>query len=449
MTFWNSIKKISKKKKLILIIYLIALILFNIKIDMYQKNTREFADETSHIAYIAYLKENKVLIPKFKEMQEFETDLMSQTGDELIKENQFKENTVNHLGHPPLYYHIMNLFNVVQVEGEVVTYNLSLLRNISQAISNVAIILAFYIGYKKLKTVLGNFIYSMVLISVPLLAYVAGAVQNDVLSFLGVNIYIIGMMNLCEHKRGYLTYFLIAIGCFITFFSKLTASTVVVISYILIVLILAIKEKNLKFIFCKKWAVTLPIYAVVAIYYILLLKNYGTIAPELYNLAPEYLKTTLFYNADVYKPAYPLDVYAKRYWTKLAEYWAGINVGKTFPHHKLNETIPSLLIFSFPILNVIYMGIKKKKMDITSISISIGVYVALIIQFCKVWYEFQHVSGFLGGYYTRYYVCTMAAFSLLLAKVVDTRESDKIEKTMWCILTIFYVGMLHFITMMK
>lgn len=205
----------SKKTHIIIIIYFLALIIFNIKIDCYQVAIGEFADESAHIAYIAYLEETGRVIPKFEEMQE----MVGMAKDET---NSFEEGTVNHLGHPPLYYHLMKLFNIVQVNDGVITYNLNALRTISQIISNIALILAFVIGYSKLKSIFANFIYAMFIVSIPLITYVSGAVQNDVLSFLGMNIYILGMMKLVENKRNYLTYFLIAIGTFICLLNKLT-----------------------------------------------------------------------------------------------------------------------------------------------------------------------------------------------------------------------------------
>lgn len=212
----EQIKKLIKNKKtIIIIIYIIATVIFNIKINYYQETINEFPDESSHIAYIAYLEETKKIIPEFENMQEMKENAKTEI-------NEFEEGTTNHLGHPPLYYHIMKLFHVVQVEDGKITYNLDMLRTISQVISNIALILAFVIGYSKLKSIFANLVYAMFIVTIPLLSYISGAVQNDVISFLGVNIYILGMMKLVEKKRNYATYFLIAIGTFICLLNKLT-----------------------------------------------------------------------------------------------------------------------------------------------------------------------------------------------------------------------------------
>lgn len=211
-------------------------------------------------------------------------------------------------------------------------------------------------------------------------------------------------------------------------------------------LVLAIKEKNLKFIFCKQWLVTLPIYMVILAYYLILISRYGTINPSLGVIAPEYYKTTAFYNTKVYKPAYPLPVYAKRYWTNFCEYWTGIQFGKSFPKHSLLESIPSMFVFVIPIIYLIYQKIEKEKIDITNASIGIAVIIAVIIQFWKAYYEFLYVSGYLGAYHSRYYVCTMAAFGILLSSIVDkvvTNEKTKWKKVLCGVFVAGYIAILQ------
>ena len=167
---------------------------------------------------------------------------------------------------------------------------------------------------------------------------------------------------------------------------------------------------------------------VILAYYLILISRYGTINPSLGVIAPEYYKTTPFYNTKIYKPAYPLPVYAKRYWTNFCEYWTGVQFGKSFPKHSLLESIPSMFIFAIPIVYLIYQKIKKEEIDITNVSIGIGVIIAIIIQFWKAYYEFVYVSGYLGAYHSRYYVCTMASFGVLLGYIVDKIIRNKVEK---------------------
>lgn len=445
-------EKISKKTLIILVIYIISLIIFNMHIEQYQSYIKEFPDEYSHIAYIAYLEKTKKLVPNFKAMQEIEEqsihlrknskeiDKEKDTTNEEMEEKTtgFLDGTVNHLGHPPLYYHIMRIFGLVKVDNEIITYNRSKLRMVSQIISNIALIIAFVIAYRNLKSIRANFVYSLVLVNIPLLPYVSGAVSNDVLSFLGMNIFLLGALELTKQNRNIWTYIFLAMGTFICMMNKVTAGLIVIIAYALLIIYLAVKEKNLKFIFCKNFVITLPIYVCIFIYYIYMLCTYGTVQPTIQEMAFDYYKTTNFYNEKIYKKAYTFKMYAKRYWKGFINYWAGYNYGETFPKHELKEALISTAILITPILIYIYNKIKKIKTNMACLYICIGVYIAVLIQFIRQYIEFKTLSGYLGGYHSRYYLCAMPAFLMLTSKLIDEENMRKRTKLVVMIITVTY-----------
>jgi len=456
-------KKISKKTILVLIIYFIALIIFNIHIEQYQSYFKEFPDELSHVGYIAYLEQTGKIIPKYEEMketEEYKVHLKKYRNEILEKGNEtseipdivntkFMEETTNHLGHPPLYYHIMKLFKAVEVKDGNITYNIKTLRNISQIISNIALIITFVYAYKNLKTITANFIFAITLVNIPLLPYISGAVSNDVLSFLGLSLFLFGATNIISKKRNYMSYFLLAIGTFICMLNKVTAGVIVIFALIIMFIYLLIKERNLKFIICKQFLVTIPLYICIFIYYILIIQRYGVIQPAIQMLSPEYYKTTSFYNSTIYKPAYTLKLYSKIYWKEFVNYWAGYNYGEGFPKHELMESMISLVVFTFPIIYLIYQKIKKKKIDIVNVSICISVYIAIIIQFIRQFIEFKTLSGYLGGYHSRYYVCCMPSFIILISKLLDKEHTNKKVKIVSIILTIIYSVLMQLMLFIK
>ena len=399
--------KLSKRTIIILIIYTISLIIFNIHIEQYQSYIEEFPDELSHIAYIAYLDETGKIIPEFENMKETEKykihlreyryeimDMQNEKQPENIEkiETRFFENTTNHLGHPPLYYHIMRLFNLVKVENGNITYNLKALRNVSQIISNIALMVVFIFTYKNLKSILANFVFAILLVNIPLLPYVSGAVSNDVLSLLGLSVFLIGASELVKEKRNYFTYFLLAVGTFICMMNKVTTGLIIIIAYLIMFLYLVIKEKNIKFIMRKEFYATIPIYICILFYYFFIIQKYGAVQPLIQVIAPEYYKTTSFYNSTIYKPAYSLNMYSKMYWNNFVNYWAGYNYGKRFPKHELKESLISISIFTTPIIFFIIEKIRKKKIDIVNLAICMGVYIAIIIQFIRQFIEFKTLS---------------------------------------------------------
>ena len=449
-----------KRKNIIIIsIYIIALIMFNIKINYYQKNIYIYPDECSHIAYIAYLEQTNKLIPEFENMKELSIGTFLKEYDNSIDEREvatkiqeavksgedvtikLNENTINHLGHPPLYYHIMKIFNIVNVENGEVTYNLRELRNASQVLANIGLILAFIIGYKKLKSVTSNLIYASLIVCVPQLSFISGAVSNDVLSLVGVNVFLLGAIRLEEKNRNYLTYFLIAIGIFICALNKLTALTILFFACIFIIILLTIREKNLKFIFCKQALATLPIYMLILAYFIIIYTRYGAINPSLIHINPEYYRLTEFYDTDIYVPAYSLKYYAKIFWQGFLNYWAGYEYYRESTN--FNQVIPSALIILFPFINLIYKKIKKEKIDIVNISVALSTIIAIIIQFVRQCIEFYTVSGYLGGNQPRYYLCVMPSFMLLISEVVEksiSKDKKNIKKIIYIAICVGYIA---------
>ena len=312
-------------------------------------------------------------------------------------ETRFLENSTNHLGHPPLYYHIMKLFNLVKVQDGSITYNLEALRNISQVISNIALILVFAFAYKNLKSIVANFVFAIILVNIPLFPYVSGAVSNDVLSLLGISIFLLGANDLVKEKRNYSTYFLLAIGTFVCMMNKVTIGIIIIITYLILLIYLTIKEKNVKYMMRKEFFVTVPIYLIILLYYILILQKYGVVQPVIQAIAPDYYKTTSFYNSTIYKPAYSLKMYSKMYWNNFVNYWAGYNYGEKFPKHELKESLISISIFAIPIVYFIIEKLRKKKIDIVNLSVCVGVYITILIQFIRQFIEFKTLSRIFRG----------------------------------------------------
>lgn len=223
--------------------------------------------------------------------------------------------------------------------------------------------------------------------------------------------------------------------------NKVTASVILIISIIILFIYLMIKEKNLKFILNKKFFVILPIYIIIFVYYIIIIQKYGTVQPTIQLLNKEYYKTTLFYNSTIYTKAYSLKMYAETYWGKFINYWAGYNYGKNFPEHKIVESFISGMIFVFPFIYLFIIILKKKKIDILNFVVCLGTYVAILIQFIRQYIEFKTMSGYLGGYHSRYYLCAMPSFVMLISRIVDEEKNKKIKITESIIVVLYVILM--------
>ena len=133
-------------------------------------------------------------------------------------------------------------------------------------------------------------------------------------------------------------------------------------------------------------------------------------------------------------------MYSKMYWNNFVNYWAGYNYGELFPKHSLIKSLVSLSMFILPIIYLVVEKIRKSKIDIANLSVCIGVYIAIIIQFFRQFIEFKTVSGYLGGYHSRYYLCAMPSFVYLLCRIIDKESNNSIIRVLIIFGTIVYAG---------
>lgn len=439
------------KRIVIIIIYILATIVFNIRTNIMVDKFKEFADESEHIAYIAYLEKTNEIVPQFENMKTL--DNLPINDENGIITTKFNRTKVNNLGHPPVYYQIMRIFGMVQVENDEITYNLDGLRMVSRCITIIALMVAFYIGYTQLKSVFLNAIYSLFIVLIPLMSYVGGAVQNDVLSFLGINLFVLAALRFFENKRNYGTYILIAVSIAICLLNKLTVGLILCVAIIVILLYVIIKEKNFNIVFCKEFVVTLPIYVIIAAYYGILISRYGTINPSLAVIAPEYYIESGFYVPEIGRKNYSFLRYTRYFWKEFFLYWAGPIVNGYLIKKTIIASIPAIIaLIGFPILNFFFKDKKEKKTIIVEYSLFIGLAVAIIIQFLKAYYEFKNVSGYLGAYHSRYYVCMAVPLAIifcnLINKIFEKIENKKIQKDKNFVEIMFIILIIEFFVLL-
>lgn len=400
----------------------------------YQKYVGRFPDENAHISYIAYLEKESSIIPNFKDMK-----LLAQPSNNSNNENitsyTFGDD-FNYLGHPPLYYQILRISGAVQIKDNIVTVNINKLRLFSAILSALGILLILYIGYTRIgKNPLLHFLYAAIVVSVPMLAYDCAGINNDTLALIGLSIFIFGLLRFSEQKRNFATYLFISLGVFISFMSKLTTGLVVSIAILIYLILIFIKERNIKFLFSKKFIFTLPIYLVTASYYVLIYFQTGSIQPTYRLLDPEGFYKSVFYVNVVNRTHMNLIQYIFYFIKGFLFTWTCIVSHVALPKNggliSLNTTALIILLF-LPILLV--FKIKKRTQDSSIVLALISVYFALvisaIIQFSHAFNEYINVSGYLGGFQSRYYLCGISAIALAVIFVIkDFFDEIPVVKT--------------------
>ena len=447
-------------KYVIAITYGCALLYSIVQIGYYMIYVGHTPDEMRHISYIAYLENSRNIIPNFPEM-EFLTD---------TNPASFVPNSLNQLGHPPLYYHIMRLCNPIDNLGNGEYYiHLLRLRVFSAFFGVLAIAIVFYIGYRKISKTLPvlHLLYTAFIINIPMLLYNLSGVNNDTFVLLGCSIFFLGFLELSEGKRKYGIYWLIAIGFGLTILSKLTAGLILILMSSIFIVWHCIKEKSIRLLACRQFVSTLPVYLITICYFLIVYSQVHSFQPSLANMDMEYYQSTAFYVMFEDRTVMNFKDYFFRYWQEFFRTWTGIA-----SHISLLKLGTWLSYDRFFAILVAFMPAfclfvnKNKEYVKMFISFYISLVCVVLLQFRNAYNGFYFVSGYPGAYQSRYYLCVlpiMAFISVWLIeyaylkfreKIIMLNDKDKTEHMITRLVMIisvtisaflFYSGFIYFL----
>ena len=447
-------------KYVIAITYGCALLYSIVQIGYYMIYVGHTPDEMRHISYIAYLENSGNIIPNFPEM-EFLTD---------TNPASFVPNSLNQLGHPPLYYHIMRLCNPIDNLGNGEYYiHLLRLRVFSAFFGVLAIAIVFYIGYRKISKTLPvlHLLYTAFIINIPMFLYNLSGVNNDTFVLLGCSIFFLGFLELSEGKRKYGIYWLIAIGFGLTILSKLTAGLILILMSSIFIVWHCIKEKSIRLLACRQFVSTLPVYLITICYFLIVYSQVHSFQPSLANMDMEYYQSTAFYVMFEDRTVMNFKDYFFRYWQEFFRTWTGIA-----SHISLLKLGTWLSYDRFFAILVAFMPAfclfvnKNKEYVKMFISFYISLVCVVLLQFKNAYNGFYFVSGYPGAYQSRYYLCVlpiMAFISVWLIeyaylkfreKIIMLNDKDKTEHMITRLVMIisvtisaflFYSGFIYFL----
>lgn len=392
---------------------------------MYYSNyVGRFPDEITHISYVAYLQETNKIIPEFKDMTVLEsTNAKSPPASALTTRNnlagtfRFGEK-FNTLCHPPLYYQIMRLSGGISISNGNVVIHLFRLRLFTMGIACLAMLLVFYIGWSRIgKNPFFHLLYAVICVSVPMLAYDCAGVNNDTLSLLFVTIFTLGLLRFSEKQRTTGTYFLIGAGVLGAFLSKLTSGIIVSVTLALFVLYLIFKEKNIKFIFSRQFLASLPFYAVTGAYFIAVKLQTGSFQPDFLRLSPDKYYTSAHYKAPTDRKVMNLHQYIGYFFDNFTQTWvsiqAHVSLNKSVNYYDIS-TIALVIIMFLPLFAYIKLHYKRSGNPMAPVigTMYLSTVATVLLQFYHGYNEFKNVSGYEGGFQSRYYLCCIAMFGL-------------------------------------
>ena len=379
-------------------------------------------DESAHIAYVYYLKESGEIIPHFEDMHIFNNVVMKWSEEPNY---EYQLPLVNYLCHPPLYYHIMRLAGgFASTESDVVvTIQKMQLRYFSMFIALIGVAIMLYIGYSRLSKDRPwlHLLYAITITSIPMLSYELCAVTNDALALVTGAICILGLIRFCEEKRGLGTYMLIAAGISASLLTKLTTAMLCIFMALIVLIVTMIKERSLKSLFAKEFLLSIPVYAIAVIYYVLIYNRYGTIHPSLELItSKEYFENTIYYVAESKRASYTFNEYLSYYFERFFLSWSGIeSIHRFMKTYTYSLTaIPFELLWIIPVL--LFTPLVNKKAGSLSLPLQAG-WIACVLTFIyqlKSAYGTYLTRGYLGGFASRYYLPFLPVLALALGTIL-------------------------------
>ncbi len=379
-------------------------------------------DESAHIAYVYYLHETGEIIPHFEDMHIFNNVMMKWSTEPNY---EYQESLVNYLCHPPLYYHIMRLAGgFTPTDSDVVvTIQKMQLRYFSLAISMIGVGLMLYIGYSRLTKQRPwlHLLYAVTITSIPMLSYELCAVTNDALALVTGTICILGLIRFCEGKRNLGTYMLIAVGISASLLTKLTAAMLCIFMALIVLVVTMIKERSLKGLIAKEFFISIPVYVIAAVYYILVYQRYGTIHPSLELIcSKDYFENTIYYVSKAERVSFTFKEYLSYYFERFFLSWSGIEsiyrFMKTFTYSL--TAIPFELLWVLPVL--LFIPVVNKKAGSLALPLQAG-WISCALTFIyqlKSAYGTYITRGYLGGFASRYYLPFIPVLALALAVIL-------------------------------
>lgn len=422
------------RAKWVLAIYAFAFLFFVFKMLFYSQYVARFPDEIQHISYIAYLEETHALVPDFRSMTVLvqdsglvkpDTDLHLANLETLGRDFTFGTET-NYLGHPPLYYQVMRLSRAVEVQGDHIVVHILRLRLFTIAFSALAMLLILYIGYTRIgRNPYLHALYTAAVVSVPMLAYECAGVNNDSMALFGLSVFLLGLLRYSEKRRNTGTYLLIGAGVFVSFLSKLTAGMIVLIAYVLYFLFLCVREKNARLIFSRKFLAALPLYLAVAAYHLAVYVQLGSILPTYRNIDPQGFYHSIFYVPAAQRTHMGFAEYTAYYFKKFFGSWTGIGsyivsgrAGGVFSVNRI--AVFSLWVLPLALLLLIGRRGKHASGLFALLAVYFGLAGTAVIQWLRAYHEYADVSGYLGGFQSRYYLCGIAALALAVTALAGS-----------------------------
>ncbi len=400
--------------KLILYALFFAFTIF--KVEYYKEHIR-FSyppDELAHLSYIEYVHSHHHFVPDYKEMK-------------MIN----NRNASNYLSHPPLYYEIMNL---VYDTSKTIRENVGNFRNLSSLLFLLSFLLILSIGFRANLSIVGDFVFLSLLTAVPMHAYIGASISNDTLAMLGVVLFTLGFLKLLEREYSFWNYFLLAIGIFIAYFSKLTAALLIFFA-LLFYLLYLLRKREMPPLGKREWLLFALVLIPIFYYQISIMVQYHAIVPTFNKTHPiEYLHSP-FYVEPQYRQHLDLGEWFQRLLGYIEGGWFGIHSHHSFTKESWWGFFGLLILHIFAII-ALFLTCPKSKNSFCKLGkiTLLALFAVLVVQFFFSYRAHLH-SGYMGGLQPRYLLPFMFAFAIMASLFVE-----RLQRYFWGVVLVILLA---------
>lgn len=402
--------------------YVLLFALFVFKMFFYSNEGFSVADSRAHMSYIIYMEKNSdILIPKFEDIKMYgTTDVqMYKEGAELLQDNRIlykmePQTATCYLGHPPLYYKLMQLCDVVHIaEDDSVYVDRQKVSVCNIMLLALTMMLVLITGYKVIEKKGGTWEIHLLFVAIsttlPMYAYLGSGATNDNLSNLGIVIFWMGLISYLDRGYCYKTFWLVACGIMISLLSKLTAGLIVALVTVIIVVVDIIKTKKCGIILNKYFVTTLPVYLLTLLYFGIIYVRYGGLQPSYSQVSSlEEFKSGVFYVAEENRVVLTFAELTERFFKGLWQTWNGTYHSSFMIEREgifaLAYVFVLLLFLGAALLEIIsYIKKKGKTNNMVSVAFLVALIITVLQQFDNFYTGYMS-RGYLGGYQARYYL---------------------------------------------
>lgn len=426
-----------KTRRILLGIYGAALLYFVLKLVYYALGVGGFPDSTAQVSYLIEMSRAPALIPDFASMPMY--NVLSRDG--LSWTMEAMPGVINYMGHPPLYYLLMSLTGAVRFLSEgTAAVDMLRLYAANIALSSAAVILAFRLGYRRLrgKSPVVHALFALAVTTLPELGYVGASVNNDNLAFFALVLFFTGVVRYDGDKPDLKTYLLIGIGFLLGSFSKLTMALIMIFMLVTILVMSVIRTKSLKLIANRYFLISLPCYGLFLAYELLIHRRFGGWQPSLALVAPEYYLTTVYYVAPENRVPMTFLQFVRSFAGGIGYSWSSLYGHNKAATAQMNN-MQAGVIFWIPVagtaLAALLQLIRKQKADRYTIPVFAAFLLTMAYHLYSNWSGYLK-SGYMGGAQARYYLPMIVPFALIFCERIPPMFRTKKAKTVGTVLAI-------------